>query len=546
MVALKLIRTVRLDDAKNAEATQRFRIEAQAAARLEHDHIVPVYEVGEIEGGPFYSMRFVEGRSLKDIVDDGPLNPRQAATWLAPVAHAVDMAHQKGVLHRDLKPANLLLDSLTERVLIADFGLAKLAGSEVELTVSGQVFGSPPYMPPEQAAGRPVDPTSDVYSLGATLYHMITGRPPFRGKTIPETLRQVVEEEPVPPRRINPRIDRDLENICLKCLEKDPKSRYRSAMALALDLRCYLERRPVMARPTGPVKRCVRWCRRHLLLSVLLVLAATTGLATMIVLSTRPAWLQLNVFPADASVLLDGQPVALPDDGSLILQSDPGRHELTFSAPGYRERTEVVELIRGRSNLEVLPVDLVPLLGRLQIESFPPGARVVVCNSTGEVVTEGSTPYVSVPLPTGSYTVRLEAELHRPAEREASAPDGNQTLDLGTVVLQPVADSERDVQLTYIGQQLSQIESIDVEYDAVPLIEFADDLATRFDADIIVDEAALSSIGMTIESPVSGRIAADDGFDAAQRFLRSYNLGITPILGGQRLRLCGRSTRSRV
>lgn len=199
IVALKLIRKDCVShEGRQRESIERFLREAQAAARLDHDHIVPVYEVGEAEGAPFYSMRYIEGQSLKELAWDNPAGSRKAATWLEPVARALDAAHHKGVLHRDLKPANLLFDSGTKRVLIADFGLAKLAEEDTQLTVSGQVFGSPSYMSPEQAMGGEVGPESDIYSLGATLYFLLTGRPPFEAETIPQTLKLVVERDRFP------------------------------------------------------------------------------------------------------------------------------------------------------------------------------------------------------------------------------------------------------------------------------------------------------------------------------------------------------------
>ncbi len=265
IVALKVIRPeclASLSPDSRAETLQRFINEAQAAARLDHEHIVTVYDVGEADGQPFYSMRFVEGRSLGHILRDGPLENRRAAAFLEPVARAVHYAHQRGILHRDLKPVNVMVDAAAHP-FVADFGLAKLTESSSDMTRTGQVMGTPAYMSPEQAqdASR-CTPLSDVYSLGATLYDLLTGRPPFRAATVVETLKQVIDQEPVAPRQLNPAIDRDLETITLKCLSKEPGRRYGSAGELADDLRQYLHGEPIHARPVGRPERLVRWVKR--------------------------------------------------------------------------------------------------------------------------------------------------------------------------------------------------------------------------------------------------------------------------------------------
>jgi len=286
IVALKLIRPERLADLEPEKRQQwldRFQAEAQATARLEHEHIVTVYEVGSIDGVPFYSMRHVEGRTLAEIVHDGPLENRRAAAVLEPVARAVDHAHRAGILHRDLKPRNILVDT-GERPFVMDFGLAKWLGETTHgVTQTGQVFGTPEYMSPEQARDSSrVTAASDVYSLGATLYDLLTGRPPFRAASFAQTLRQVMDEEPVAPRQLNPVIDRDLETITLKCLSKVSSRRYASAAALADDLARYLRHEPIHARPLSAPARFLRWSRRHpgaasALAAILLAALTLTG-----------------------------------------------------------------------------------------------------------------------------------------------------------------------------------------------------------------------------------------------------------------------------
>jgi len=262
---------------------RRFRREAQVVAALRHPNIVAIYEVGEHHGSHFLSLEFVEGRSFAELVRPGPLPARRAANYLKLIALAMEHAHQRGVLHRDLKPSNILLD-VFDQPRVTDFGLAKLVKYDSQLTVAGQVLGSPNYMAPEQAAGECPDsaPQADVYSLGAILYELLTGRPPFQGETIQSVLAQVQDAQPVLPRRLNPGVPVDLQTICLKCLQKEPARRYASAQALADDLACFLESRPILARPASSLERAWLWCRRRPLVAAMsagLVAAVILGMA---------------------------------------------------------------------------------------------------------------------------------------------------------------------------------------------------------------------------------------------------------------------------
>ncbi len=281
-VALKMILAGQLAD---LDAVRRFHIEAEAAANLDHPGIVPIYEVGEHEGQHYFSMGFVEGQSLSQRLAGGPLPAREAAELIRRVSEAIEYAHQHGVIHRDLKPANILLDQ-NGNPRVTDFGLAKKVQGDSGLTGSGQIMGTPSYMPPEQAGGTrgEVGPAADVYALGATLYALVTGRPPFQAATAMDTVIQVLSDEPVPPRRLNASIPRDLETICLKCLEKEPGKRYTHAADLREDLSRYLAGDPIAARPVTSLERAVKWARRRPAIAALLGLVALglVGLAVFV------------------------------------------------------------------------------------------------------------------------------------------------------------------------------------------------------------------------------------------------------------------------
>lgn len=288
IVALKLIRPDLLQGLSpehRRKILERFVTEAQVAALLEHDNIVKVYDVGENSGHPYYSMRYVEGKSLSGLIQEGQMPPKQAAAYIEQVARAVHLAHQHGIIHRDLKPNNILVDAQSDRPLVADFGLAKLTDRNQDLTQTRDIMGAPPYMSPEQAQNSALVTTAtDVYGLGATLYALLTGQPPFQGDTPVATLKKVLEDEPTPPRKLNPAVPRDLETICLKCLEKDPSKRYASAMKLVDDLESWREGRPIAARPLGNVERVTKWVQRRpvvaglMALSALLAFFAVTGI----------------------------------------------------------------------------------------------------------------------------------------------------------------------------------------------------------------------------------------------------------------------------
>ena len=262
IVALKTIRPAALKP--DADALNRFRIEAEAVARLDHPNVVPIYEMGEFRGFPFISLKLIDGGDLERHAARFKNDPRAIARLIKDVARAVHYAHLRGVLHRDLKPSNILLDE-QDHPHVTDFGLAKCVESDSGLTHTGLILGTPSYMAPEQVSGHRGEVTTavDVYGLGAVLYKLLTGRPPFHGPTLYETLRQVREQQPASPGTPGEPVDRDLGAICLKCLEKDPRQRYASAESVAADLDRWLSGESVVARPIGQFQRARRWCLRN-------------------------------------------------------------------------------------------------------------------------------------------------------------------------------------------------------------------------------------------------------------------------------------------
>lgn len=267
------------------QGVNRFLAEAEALAQLEHPNLVRLYEVGQQQGLPFFTLEFVSGGSLTKKLAGTPLPPTVAAGLVKQLADGMHYAHERGIVHRDLKPANVLMTKSSPSVpKITDFGLARRVDGSSGLTATGAILGTPSYMAPEQAEGKGKEagPATDIYALGAVLYECLTGRPPFKAATPMETMLQVATEEPVPPSRLLPKMPRDLETICLKCLEKSPDRRYETAQALADDLDRYLTGQPIMARPVGRIERGLKWVKRNRVVSALLaatVLAVVTGVA---------------------------------------------------------------------------------------------------------------------------------------------------------------------------------------------------------------------------------------------------------------------------
>jgi predicted Ser/Thr protein kinase len=415
VVALKMLRE---EFATAPAERQRFRIEAEAAAHLDHPHIVPIYEVGEHQGRQFFTMAYVEGGSLADRLAAGPLPPREAAELVQTLALAVQYAHDRGILHRDLKPANVLLDA-QGRPRISDFGLAKRYRRGDGPTLSGNVLGTPSYMPPEQATGQVnlVGPLADVYGLGAILYALLTGRPPFQADTPLDTLLQVLEQDPPRPSAAAPQVPRDLETICLKCLEKRLDRRYGSAQELADDLGRFLRREPIHARPAGKVRRAVAWTLRH-------PWVLTAG-SSLLVLATFT--LALGLW----TEARDGRWQALYREAQLLrLQGQPER-ALTVLKEAARRRPdlllyeEAVQLLLDQGQVGQ-PITLSPQAAEELQQLFSDNGKFSSCDLTGQAVLRSEQKALVVDLNAGTVCCRVPDKngvlaLH-PLGRHLAAP----------------------------------------------------------------------------------------------------------------------------
>ena len=337
VVAVKLLRDGPWAD---PEAIERFRREVRTSAALRHPRIVRIYEVAEDNGQLYYSMDFIDGPNLNVLVEEEPVAPRRAAELVRDLAEAVGHMHDRGVIHRDLKPSNVLLDE--SGPLITDFGLSTSLDPGAPLTVTGAVLGTPGYLPPEQIGAKfahqdpTSDPRADIYSLGAMLYALLTGRPPFRGATPFETLMEHLRSEVTPPRQLRRSLPRDLETICLKCLERDPERRYESAADLAEDLERFLTHRPVRARSIGPVGRAWRWTIRHPVLCGLAVL--------LVLLAVAAGWMRDRLQQGRSEIRL-AQTLASMERGDIDQAQGLLAEEVEERGPSPASRRLVVELL---------------------------------------------------------------------------------------------------------------------------------------------------------------------------------------------------------
>jgi outer membrane protein assembly factor BamB len=409
IVALKMILTGPL--ASPAEVA-RFCHEARTAARLRHPHIVTIHDVGEEEGQHFFTMDFIDGRSLADLVREQPLPPERAIRYTRLVAEAVQHAHNKGVLHRDLKPSNVLIDQ-ADQPHVTDFGLAKNTERDPGLTESGVILGTPSYMPPEQASSDrgQVGPATDVYSLGAILYELVAGRPPFRAASGLETVLQVLHEDPAPPRLLNRALSRDLETVILKCLRKQPAQRYASARHLVADLTALEQGKPIQARRPGPGERLLRWLTHYhpqLIRTMAIVGLVLFFLAGIWWLGEQRRRRQLG----SVSWTTDGPPLTaevMPEDsGELVvprltvptqqpLELPEGNYRVRFSAPHRLSETFLLRIDRETTVQQRIDLSdrlhWEPLGVSLQVDFLPHprGYHILTVNAQGVRCNDGAT-----------------------------------------------------------------------------------------------------------------------------------------------------------
>ncbi|MCR9116641.1 MAG: protein kinase [bacterium] len=364
-VALKMILA---GEFASRNAVQRFHAEAEAAAQLDHPNIVPIYDVGESSGQHYFAMAFVDGPSLSAMASQQPFHPREACEIMRKIAAAIHYAHERGIIHRDLKPQNVLVDQ-GNQPRVTDFGLAKQIEGNSDLTGTGQILGTPSYMPPEQAGGdgKHLGPTADVYSLGAILYYLLVGRPPFQAANALDTLLQVIEQDPAPPRSMNADIPRDLETICLKCLEKDPDRRYQSAQDLEADLQRFANDEPILARPLGIVGRTFRFINHRsfasgiiaFLVGLLLVAGGIAGVVFAIgfsvnsfILGVNERWKPTLTLPLDVADEVTSEPF-------YVNASD--LHALDLMVEVRTKSIEVKEAKRHNEEAEYIPQFNLPI-----------------------------------------------------------------------------------------------------------------------------------------------------------------------------------------
>lgn len=414
----RLYRRTALKILKDAdpEEVARFQREARLAAGLSHPNIAAVYEVGDVAGTHFISMQYVDGDTLSRL----RLSVKEAVAAVREAAEAVAHAHESGIIHRDLKPHNIMRNRQGQ-TFVLDFGLARSSKPGSSMTMSGDILGTPAYMAPEQARGERAGPEADVYGLGATLYELVTGRPPFAGGSAIDVVRQVLDRDPARPTSLNPELDRDVETIVLKAMEKDPARRYAGARELAEDLRRLTAGEAIQARPASPAYRARKYvARRKAVVSAVALLATGLGYALFSLL--WPGRVSVKSTPPGAAIIVDGNGTETRTPGTVLVWP-PGRHRVEILADTYE--TAILDLDVGAGQRLERETTLVRAIGTLRVDSDPSGASVLVDGKPA-----GTTPIERLTVPRGRHAVTVQLDGHEPVEAVVDvSPDGEAAVE---------------------------------------------------------------------------------------------------------------------
>jgi serine/threonine protein kinase len=527
-VALKTIRSEHL---QSAVSTDRFIGEMRAMAAVQHEGILPILDTGAEAGVPFFTMPFIDGEDFSKRIrtgDDavpGLDELMQRARVVQQVALAVAHLHNAGFLHRDIKPANILLQNAGHGVWLSDFGIVKMLGGQSDLSATGHFVGTLNYAPPEQLfESDRVDLRSDVYSLGTTLYAALTGVKPFGEGSTTEVALRVKHGQLASVREINPAIPVGIATVCHRATEKNPDDRYETADEFAADLNRAINGLKTYLQPITRIGRVARHAMRHPVKTA--SIGVTIGTLTVITFlyTTRPAYLSLQVEPADALVLVDAQSIPVKS-GHLQWQGDPGSHRIDIKAPGYEPQTLHVLMPRGRQSMTARSVRLVALRGRVEIDSIPTGATVVVFDPTGKLVCEGTTPWRSPDLDSGPTRIEVSKPLFRDVQLQVDVPKGGKLAVLETPRLESAFSKQIGSPL--LGRRLEAFYrpfSKPILANDISLVELAIQIANVSDAGLLVDKQALKQVGLTHDSTVSVNIRS---FSDLTTQLRGQGLTLT-------------------
>ncbi len=448
-VALKVLRD---DVVPSEEEQRRFQREIALTARLEHPGIVRLYEAGSADGTAYFTMEYVPGCSLDRLLEERQLGPAESLKLMVPLCEAVEQAHRAGVLHRDIKPGNVLIDQ-DGNPKLTDFGLARTIAREdsQRITLSQTTLGTPAYMPPEQARGEidRIDQRSDVYSLGALLYHLLTEQPPFQGPSLMQTLEEVLRGELIPPRQRNNTVHPEIETICLKALERKRSRRYQTAAEMAKDMQRFLAGRPILARPASPARRVVQWMKRHPRLLTGLLFCCLAGLLQA-GWQLRPGTLKVGVVGQGAWLELAGKRHSL-DNPQEVRLWPPGAYSYRISRPGFQPISGLLEIRPGQP-VRLHPI-LVPLEGLISISSPVAETPITLTHLKTGAVVRGLSPLRELSLPIGPYRLRATKENYTPFESRLKIVSGThleQRIQLSTLLLKRIPLSEGFLSLPHL------------------------------------------------------------------------------------------------